>query len=108
MTPSLLWAVLASGFIYGITPGPGVLAVFGIGAARGRRAGAGFLCGHLLGDVMWCSAAGFPSGPYLIWKQARSACSSDAGSAATVDATKALAKQPITPSDSAKGVFAIQ
>ena len=41
MTPSLLLAVLASGFIYGITPGPGVLAVFGIGAARGRRAGAG-------------------------------------------------------------------
>jgi len=40
MTPSLLMAVLASGFIYGITPGPGVLAVFGIGAARGRRAGA--------------------------------------------------------------------
>ena len=24
------------------------------GAARGRRAGAGFLCGHLLGDVIWC------------------------------------------------------
>ena len=53
MTLSLLLAVLASGFIYGITPGPGVLAVFGIGAARGRRAGAGFLCGHLLGDVIW-------------------------------------------------------
>ena len=35
MTLSLLFAVLASGFIYGITPGPGVLAVFGIGAARG-------------------------------------------------------------------------
>ena len=57
MTPSLLMAVLASGFIYGITPGPGVLAVFGIGAAHGRRAGAGFLCGHLLGDVVWCSTA---------------------------------------------------
>ena len=85
MTPSLLWAVLASGFIYGITPGPGVLAVFGIGAARGRRAGAGFLCGHLLGDVMWCSTAliaivgarefgstafnvlGLLSGLYLFW-----------------------------------------
>ena len=85
MTPSLLWAVLASGFIYGITPGPGVLAVFGIGAARGRRAGAGFLCGPLLGDVMWCSTAliaivgarefgstafnvlGLLSGLYLFW-----------------------------------------
>ena len=85
MTPSLLFAVLASGFIYGITPGPGVLAVFGIGAARGRRAGAGFLCGHLLGDVVWCSTAliaivgarevgssafdvlGVISGAYLFW-----------------------------------------
>ncbi|MHC8304703.1 LysE family translocator [Pseudomonas sp. PB3P13] len=85
MTASLLMAVLASGFIYGITPGPGVLAVFGIGAARGRRAGAGFLCGHLLGDVIWCSAAliaivgarevgstafdvlGIISGVYLFW-----------------------------------------
>ncbi|OLS64851.1 LysE family translocator [Pseudomonas putida] len=57
MTFSLLLAVLASGFIYGITPGPGVLAVLGIGATRGRRAGAGFLCGHLLGDVLWCSTA---------------------------------------------------
>jgi len=85
MTASLLIAVLASGFIYGITPGPGVLAVFGIGAARGRAAGAGFLCGHLLGDVIWCSTAlvaivgareigssafdilGVLSGLYLFW-----------------------------------------
>lgn len=89
MTPSLLMAVLASGFIYGITPGPGVLAVFGIGAAHGRRAGAGFLCGHLLGDVLWCSTAliaivgareigstafdvlGVVSGLYLFWLGAR-------------------------------------
>ncbi len=85
MTLSLLFAVLASGFIYGITPGPGVLAVLGIGATRGRRAGAGFLCGHLLGDVLWCSTAlvaivgarqigssvfdilGVISGLYLFW-----------------------------------------
>ncbi|MFQ6574417.1 LysE family translocator [Pseudomonas sp. UM16] len=85
MTFSLLFAVLASGFIYGITPGPGVLAVLGIGASRGRRAGAGFLCGHLLGDVLWCSTAlvaivgarqigssvfdilGLLSGLYLFW-----------------------------------------
>lgn len=85
MTSSLLLAVIASGFIYAITPGPGVLAVFGIGAARGRQAGAGFLCGHLLGDVVWCSTAliaivgareigteafnvlGVLSGLYLFW-----------------------------------------
>ena len=30
MTSSLLLAVLASGFIYGITPGPGVLAVLSL------------------------------------------------------------------------------
>jgi threonine/homoserine/homoserine lactone efflux protein len=57
MTFSLLLAVLMSGFIYGISPGPGVLAVLGIGAAKGRRAGAAFLSGHLLGDVIWCSTA---------------------------------------------------
>lgn len=85
MTSSLLLAVIASGFIYAITPGPGVLAVFGIGAARGRQAGAGFLCGHMLGDVVWCSTAliaivgareigsdafnilGVLSGLYLFW-----------------------------------------
>ncbi|WJM96552.1 LysE family translocator [Pseudomonas defluvii] len=85
MTFSLVFAVLASGFIYGITPGPGVLAVLGIGAARGRKAGAGFLCGHLLGDVLWCGTAlvaivgarqvgsllfdglGVISGVYLFW-----------------------------------------
>lgn len=85
MTSSLLFAVLASGFIYAITPGPGVLALFGIGASRGRRAGAGFLCGHLVGDVVWCSTAliaivgarevgssafdvlGALSGLYLLW-----------------------------------------
>ncbi|MCE4053291.1 LysE family translocator [Pseudomonas sp. Au-Pse12] len=85
MTSSLLLAVIASGFIYAITPGPGVLAVFGIGASRGRQAGAGFLCGHMLGDVVWCSTAlvaivgareigsdafnilGVLSGLYLFW-----------------------------------------
>lgn len=53
MTPSLLMAVLASGFIYGITPGPGVLAVFGIGAAHGRRAGRGFSAG-----ICWATWSG--------------------------------------------------
>ncbi|WP_439813640.1 LysE family translocator [Zavarzinia sp. CC-PAN008] len=85
MTSSLLLAVFAAGFVYGITPGPGVLAVFGIGAARGRRAGAAFLAGHLAGDVLWCGTAlvaivgareisptvfdvlGALSGLYLLW-----------------------------------------
>lgn len=108
MTSSLLLAVLASGFIYGITPGPGVLAVFGIGAARGRRAGAGFLCGHLLGDVVWCSTAlvaivgareigssafdvlGVLSGVYLFWLGLRALRARAAGS----DAPQGAARQP--------------
>ena len=46
-----------AGFAYGITPGPGVLAVLGIGADRGRRAGAAFLSGHFAGDLLWYSLA---------------------------------------------------
>lgn len=108
MAPSLLFTIVASGFIYGITPGPGVLAVFGIGAARGRRAGAGFLCGHLLGDVVWCGTAlaaivgareigstafdalGVLSGLYLFWLGLR-AVRARAGSA---DAPQGPARQP--------------
>lgn len=108
MTPSLLMAVLASGFIYGITPGPGVLAVFGIGAAHGRRAGAGFLCGHLLGDVVWCSTAlvaivgareigstafdvlGVLSGLYLFWLGWRAVRARQRG----VEAPQGPAQQP--------------
>ncbi|WP_439879346.1 LysE family translocator [Pseudomonas prosekii] len=108
MTPSLLMAVLASGFIYGITPGPGVLAVFGIGAARGRRAGAGFLCGHLLGDVIWCSTAliaivgareigstafdvlGVLSGLYLFWLGVRAIRTQRA----SADQPQGAARQP--------------
>lgn len=91
MTFSLMLALLASGFIYGITPGPGVLVVFAIGAARGRRAAASFLCGHLLGDCLWYSTAlvaiigarqigsvafdvlGLISGLYLFWLGLRAA-----------------------------------
>ncbi|SEM37401.1 Threonine/homoserine/homoserine lactone efflux protein [Pseudomonas sp. ok272] len=108
MTPSLLFAVLASGFIYAITPGPGVLAVFGIGASRGRRAGAGFLCGHLLGDVIWCSTAliaivgareigsgafdvlGVLSGLYLFWLGMRAIRSRGT----STDAPQGAARQP--------------
>jgi len=82
--PLLASAGLA-GFVYGITPGPGVLAVLGIGADRGRRAGAAFLFGHLAGDVLWSGMAlvaiigvttigsfvfdllGVVSGLYLFW-----------------------------------------
>ncbi len=90
MTSSILLAAALAGFVYGITPGPGVLAVFGIGADQGRRAGAAFLGGHLVGDVVWATIAlvaiigvhavgpevfdvlGLVSGLYLFWLGFRS------------------------------------
>lgn len=85
MDSSIVFAAGVAGFIYGITPGPGVLAVLGIGAGQGRRAGAAFLGGHLVGDVLWATVAlvaiigahaigpaifdllGLASGIYLFW-----------------------------------------
>jgi threonine efflux protein len=81
----VLTAAAFAGFIYGITPGPGVLAVLGIGADRGRGAATAFLAGHLAGDVVWSTLAlvsivgatvigsfifdvlGLVSGAYLFW-----------------------------------------
>ncbi len=57
MTPGLLLASAASGAAYTLTPGPAFLALLGIGASRGRRAGALFLCGHFAGDILWASLA---------------------------------------------------
>ncbi len=53
---ALLAAALA-GAAYTLTPGPGFLALLGIGAAQGRRAGAGFIFGHFAGDVLWSGLA---------------------------------------------------
>jgi threonine efflux protein len=57
MGGTLLLASGLAGFAYGIAPGPAVLALFGISANQGRRAGAAFLCGHLVGDALWSSLA---------------------------------------------------
>jgi threonine/homoserine/homoserine lactone efflux protein len=57
MHASLLLASTLAGAAYTLTPGPGFLALLGIGAAQGRRAGAGFILGHLAGDVVWSSLA---------------------------------------------------
>jgi threonine efflux protein len=54
---SLLLASAFSGAAYTLAPGPAFLALLGIGAGQGRRAGALFLCGHLVGDVLWASLA---------------------------------------------------
>ena len=53
LTPSLLVSAAVAGAVVVLTPGPAVLAFLGIGAAQGRIAGAFFLVGHLVGDLVW-------------------------------------------------------
>ena len=52
-----LLGAAAAGAAYTLTPGPGFLALLGIGAAQGRRAGASFILGHFAGDVLWSGLA---------------------------------------------------
>jgi threonine/homoserine/homoserine lactone efflux protein len=91
VTFGLLLASALSGAAYTLAPGPAFLALLGIGASRGRRAGALFLCGHLVGDVVWASLSltaiigartlgtlffdclGVVCGVYLCWLGFRSA-----------------------------------
>jgi threonine/homoserine/homoserine lactone efflux protein len=91
MTFGLLLASALSGAAYTLAPGPAFLALLGIGASRGRRAGAFFLCGHFVGDVLWASLSltaiigartvgtlffdvlGLVCGIYLCWLGVRSA-----------------------------------
>ena len=91
MTFGLLLASALSGAAYTLAPGPAFLALLGIGAGRGRRAGAMFLCGHFVGDVLWASLSltavigartvgtlvfdllGLVCGAYLCWLGLRSA-----------------------------------
>ncbi len=40
-----------------LIPGPAFLALLGIGAGQGRKAGAFFMSGHLVGDLIWSSLA---------------------------------------------------
>lgn len=55
MDASLLLAAALAGAAYVLTPGPAFLALLGIGAGQGRRAGLRFLAGHLAGDVVWAT-----------------------------------------------------
>jgi threonine/homoserine/homoserine lactone efflux protein len=91
MTFGLLLASALSGAAYTLTPGPAFLALLGIGASRGRRDAASFLCGHFVGDVIWASLSltaiigartigtlffdvlGLVCGTYLCWLGFRSA-----------------------------------
>src|SRR5262249_15995313 len=57
LTPTLLANAAVAGAIVVLSPGPGVIALPGIGAAPGRREGAKFLIGHLGGDLLWSTLA---------------------------------------------------
>jgi threonine/homoserine/homoserine lactone efflux protein len=52
-----MFSAALAGATYTLIPGPAFLALLGIGASRGRRAGAGFLAGHFAGDILWASLA---------------------------------------------------
>ncbi|MGQ4273134.1 LysE family translocator [Terrihabitans sp. B22-R8] len=85
MTPQALTASFSAGFVYGISPGPAVLALFTLTAISGRAHGARFITAHMLGDTLWCALAifaivgvsqlghtlfdalGIVCGLYLIW-----------------------------------------
>lgn len=54
LAASTLWSSFMAGALYVLSPGPAVLALVGIGAARGRAPAAWFVTGHLAGDLLWC------------------------------------------------------
>ena len=59
MSASTLFASFFAGMLYILSPGPAVLALIGIGAARGRMPAVQFVTGHLAGDTLWCGLAIF-------------------------------------------------
>ncbi|MBB3570504.1 LysE family translocator [Rhizobium sp. BK491] len=57
MTQSLVVGAFLAALFYVLIPGPAFLALLGIGAGQGRRAGAFFVSGHLFGDLVWSTLA---------------------------------------------------
>lgn len=57
MSIALLLGAFFAAAAYVLIPGPAFLALLGIGAGQGRRAGALFAAGHLAGDVVWSALA---------------------------------------------------
>ena len=53
----ILLATALAAYLYVVAPGPAFLALFSLAAAKGRRSGAWFVCGHLVGDVTWGALA---------------------------------------------------
>jgi threonine/homoserine/homoserine lactone efflux protein len=76
MTQTLLFGAFLAALLYVLIPGPAFLALLGIGAGQGRKAGAMFMGGHLAGDLLWSALAliaivgdilGMLCGFYLAW-----------------------------------------
>jgi threonine/homoserine/homoserine lactone efflux protein len=57
VSASLPVLAATAGALYIVTPGPAFVALLGLCAARGRRAGLGFVVGHMAGDLLWTSLA---------------------------------------------------
>ncbi|MCD2182451.1 LysE family translocator [Rhizobium sp. TRM96647] len=57
MTGSMLFGAFLAALFYVLIPGPAFLALLGIGAGQGRKAGAMFMGGHLAGDIVWSTLA---------------------------------------------------
>ncbi len=57
MSQTLLVGAFLAALFYVLIPGPAFLALLGIGAGQGRKAGAMFMGGHLAGDVLWSALA---------------------------------------------------
>ena len=57
MTGSMLLGAFLAALFYVLIPGPAFLALLGIGAGQGRKAGAMFMGGHLAGDIVWSTLA---------------------------------------------------
>ncbi len=109
MTPGLLVNAAFAGAAYTITPGPAFLALLGIGAGRGRRAGALFLAGHFVGDITWATLSlisiigaktagttifhilGFICGIYLCWLGIKAITARQTGDGSTT----ATARNPL-------------
>ncbi len=57
MSSTLITGAFLAALFYVLIPGPAFLALLGIGAGQGRKAGAFFMGGHLAGDLVWSALA---------------------------------------------------
>src|ERR1700678_4799140 len=105
----ILMATALAAYLYVVAPGPAFLALFTLSAAKGRRSGAWFICGHLVGDVTWGALAvaaivganrigptlfellGFVCGLYLLYLGARAVMTKRDAPPRTIGAKRPLA-----------------